>query len=74
MIFFSFGTAIKVSSISIDKIEMIKRVLSRIPQRILWRVDKPQITSLPANVLADKWYPQRDILGTICMQKVVSII
>lgn len=62
VIFFSFGTAIKVSSISIDKIEMIKRVLSRIPQRILWRVDKPQITSLPANVLADKWYPQRDIL------------
>lgn len=62
VIFFSFGTTIKASSIPIDKMNIIKRVFSRIPQRILWRIDNPRVTSFPVNVMADHWYPQRDIL------------
>ncbi|XP_065220401.1 UDP-glucosyltransferase 2-like [Planococcus citri] len=62
VIFFSFGTAMKASSISPEKIRAIKAAFSAIPQRVLWRVNDLNITDVPPNVKLGKWFPQRDIL------------
>ena len=63
VIFFSFGSTIKASSISAEKLQMIKTVFSSIPQRVLWRVNELNITEVSSNVKLGKWFPQRDILG-----------
>ncbi|XP_065199762.1 UDP-glucosyltransferase 2-like [Planococcus citri] len=62
VILFSFGTTIKASSISAEKLQVIKEAFSSIPQRILWRVNELNITDVPTNVKLGKWFPQRDIL------------
>lgn len=63
MIFFSFGSTVQASSISADKLDILKQVFASIPQRILWRVNELNITDVPPNVKLGKWFPQRDILG-----------
>ncbi|XKL68000.1 hypothetical protein PGB90_003491 [Kerria lacca] len=62
VIFFSFGTTIKASSIEPEKLEIIKEVFSIIPQKIIWRTNDLNLTDLPSNVMTGKWFPQRDIL------------
>ncbi|XP_065206871.1 UDP-glucosyltransferase 2-like [Planococcus citri] len=63
VIFFSFGTTIKASSISSEKLKIIIDTFASIPQRVLWRVNELNISeSIPPNVKLGKWFPQRDIL------------
>ncbi|XP_065220400.1 UDP-glucosyltransferase 2-like isoform X2 [Planococcus citri] len=50
VIFFSFGTTIKASSISPEKMRAIKAAFSAIPQRVLWRVNDLNISDVPPNV------------------------
>lgn len=37
--------------------------LKDIPQRVLWKYENQNLTNLPKNVMINKWFPQRDILG-----------
>ncbi|XP_065218582.1 UDP-glucosyltransferase 2-like [Planococcus citri] len=62
VILFSFGTAVKASSMPPEKLEAIKDALSAIPQKVLWRVNDLNITNVPPNVKLGKWFPQRDVL------------
>ncbi|XP_065220398.1 UDP-glucosyltransferase 2-like [Planococcus citri] len=62
VIFFSFGTTIRASSISPEKLRAIKAAFSGIPQRVLWRVNDLNLTDVPPNVKLGKWFPQRDVL------------
>ncbi|XP_065220396.1 UDP-glucosyltransferase 2-like isoform X2 [Planococcus citri] len=62
VIFFSFGTTIKASSISSEKLLAIKSAFSAVPQRVLWRVNDLNLTDVPPNVKLGKWFPQRDVL------------
>ena len=63
MILFSFGTTIKASSMSSEKIKVITDAFASIPQRVLWRVNELNVSNVPSNVKLGKWFPQRDILG-----------
>lgn len=36
-----------------------------IPQRILWKYESDNIKDLPNNVMINKWFPQRDIIGIL---------
>ncbi|XKL67571.1 hypothetical protein PGB90_003062 [Kerria lacca] len=62
VIFFSFGTTVKASSMNPEKLEIIKEVFSSIPQKIIWRTNELNLTDLPSNVMTGQWFPQRDIL------------
>ncbi|XP_065204365.1 uncharacterized protein LOC135834418 [Planococcus citri] len=62
VIFFSFGTTVKASSMSPEKLKIITDAFSVIPQRVIWRVNELNVTYVPPNVKLGKWFPQRDIL------------
>lgn len=51
-------------------------MFSKVPQKILWRVEYPEKIKVPNNVQIVKWLPQRGILGelinisnTFCINK-----
>jgi hypothetical protein len=52
---------VRAETLPKDKLEAFISVFSGIPQRVLWKID-PTI-ELPDNVMADKWYPQFEILS-----------
>lgn len=61
VIYFTFGSTIKMSSMP----EQIKKALletfAQIPQRILWKYEN-ELEDIPKNMMIRKWLPQRDIL------------
>ncbi|XP_065199766.1 UDP-glucosyltransferase 2-like [Planococcus citri] len=71
VILFSFGTTMKASSITPEKLKAIKDTFAAIPQRILWRVNDLNITDVSPNVMLGEWFPQRDVLEH---KKVIAFI
>lgn len=65
VILFSFGTTMKASSIHADKLKAMIEVFSKIPQRVIWRMNEVNVVDAPENVKIVKWLPQRDLLGRI---------
>lgn len=64
MIYFSFGSLVKLSSVP-DRIKTaIKEALARVPQRVLLKYEG-HMADKPKNVMLSKWFPQRDILCTV---------
>lgn len=37
--------------------------LGEISQKVLWKYESESLKELPKNVMINKWFPQRDILG-----------
>ncbi|CAH1722098.1 unnamed protein product [Aphis gossypii] len=72
VIYFTFGSTIKMSSIP----EHIKKVLieafAEIPQRVLWKYEN-ELEKIPKNMMIKKWLPQRDILCNILSNKTINI-
>lgn len=64
VIFFSLGTVIKGSTLATNVERMLKEVLGKIPQRVLWKYED-EMKDKPDNVMIRKWMPQRDILCKI---------
>ncbi|XP_050437966.1 UDP-glucosyltransferase 2-like isoform X2 [Adelges cooleyi] len=61
VIYFTFGSTIRMSSFP-DHIEKaFKLALGRLPQRILWKYEG-EMQDKPDNVMTKEWFPQRDIL------------
>jgi glucuronosyltransferase len=63
VIYFSFGSIVKMDSIPARLQNALKEAFSELPQRILWRYNSDVMENQPKNVMIKKWFPQRDILG-----------
>ncbi|CAI6351195.1 unnamed protein product [Macrosiphum euphorbiae] len=61
VIFFTFGSTIKVSSLPGHIEKSFKEAFADIPQRVLWKYEG-EMKDKPKNVMTRKWFPQRDIL------------
>ncbi|XP_060869254.1 UDP-glucosyltransferase 2-like [Metopolophium dirhodum] len=61
VIFFTFGSTIKVSSLPEHIEQSFKEALANVPQRVLWKYEG-EMKDKPKNVMTRKWFPQRDIL------------
>ncbi|KAL5273914.1 hypothetical protein ACFFRR_000588 [Megaselia abdita] len=63
-IFFSLGSTAKSSDLSPETIKLFFNVLSKLPQKILWKWDDDEKTPGKSdNILFDKWLPQNDVLA-----------
>ncbi|CAI6347452.1 unnamed protein product [Macrosiphum euphorbiae] len=61
VIFFTFGSTIKVSSLPGHIEQSFKEAFADIPQRVLWKYEG-EMKDKPKNVMTRKWFPQREIL------------
>lgn len=64
VIFFTFGSTTKMSSLSKHIEKVFKEALSQVPQRVLWKYEG-EMENKPKNVMTKPWFPQRDILRKI---------
>lgn len=63
VIYFTFGSTMKMETAPIRLQNAFVEALMRLPQRVLWKYENQNIKSLPNNVMINNWFPQRDILG-----------
>lgn len=63
VLYASFGTSLKLSSLPEKKLNVFLDTFRRIPQRVIWRGDIVNVTNLPSNVMIGYWFPQQDILA-----------
>ncbi|KAL5242909.1 hypothetical protein ACI65C_010319, partial [Semiaphis heraclei] len=61
VIYFTFGSTVKMSSIPEHIRNAFIDALAKIPQRVLWKYED-ELENKPKNVMVKKWLPQRDIL------------
>ena len=61
-IIFSLGSIIKFLP-DAPETRFITRVLSKLPQRVIWKHDGPTLLNLGPNIKTMKWLPQNDLLG-----------
>ncbi|XP_011858394.1 PREDICTED: UDP-glucuronosyltransferase 2B1-like [Vollenhovia emeryi] len=63
----SFGTNVRWKSVGLDKIKAVILALSKLKQRVLWKLDiEGDIGAsfqMPDNVMALKWIPQKEVLS-----------
>ncbi|XP_060833725.1 UDP-glucosyltransferase 2-like [Rhopalosiphum padi] len=62
VMFFTFGSLIRVSTLPPNVLQMFKNVFSKLPIRVLWKYEE-EMQDKPDNVYISKWMPQRDILS-----------
>lgn len=61
-VYVAFGSNVMPEKLT--KLNEIIKALSKLPFKVLWKIDEKQLNvTLPANVIAKKWLPQNDILG-----------
>lgn len=68
VIYFTFGSVVKMSTLPDYIQKAFKEALAQIPQRVLWKYES-EMEDIPKNVMIKKWFPQRDILCKILMVK-----
>ncbi|XP_022228113.2 UDP-glucosyltransferase 2 [Drosophila obscura] len=63
-IFFSLGTNVKFSGIRPQIVEILYKVLSKLPQRVVWKWEDMESTpGNSSNIYFSNWLPQDDILA-----------
>lgn len=63
VILFSYGSLIKTSTIPKYKEDIIVKVLSKFPQRFIWKHESSDENgTITGNILRLKWLPQRELL------------
>jgi len=60
----SLGTNVQWKSIDEDKLEIVALALSKIKQRVLWKLDIEVPFQMSDNVMTVKWMPQDKVLST----------
>lgn len=60
----SLGTNVKWKSFEEDKLKIVALALSKLKQRVLWKLDIDVPFQMPDNVMAVKWMPQDKVLST----------
>lgn len=64
VIFFSFGTNVRIKTLDQMKFEGIIKALGRMNMKVLLKYDTDEkIPGLPKNILIASWLPQKEILG-----------
>lgn len=63
IVYFSFGSVIKLSQLPKDQFEIIIKQLGKIKQKVLFKWDSDEKIDFPSNIIIRKWFPQFDILG-----------
>ncbi|KAL4120280.1 hypothetical protein QTP88_013002 [Uroleucon formosanum] len=61
VVYFTFGSTVKVSSLPKHIKKAFMDAFAQIPQRVLWKYED-EIENIPKNVMIKKWLPQREIL------------
>lgn len=61
VIYFTFGSVVKMSTMPNYIQKSFKEALAQVPQRVLWKYEG-EMEDVPPNVMIKKWFPQRDIL------------
>ncbi|KAG5317480.1 UD2C1 glucuronosyltransferase, partial [Pseudoatta argentina] len=59
----SLGTNIKWKSIGLDKVKTVILALSKLKQRILWKLDIDVPFEVPNNLMTMKWIMQKEVLS-----------
>lgn len=59
----SLGTNVKWKYIGLDKLKIVTLALSKLKQRILWKLDVELPFQVPNNIMVVKWMPQNEILS-----------
>lgn len=62
VMFFTFGSLIRISTLPPNVLQMFKDVFAKLPIRVLWKYEE-EMSDKPDNVYISKWMPQRDILS-----------
>ncbi|XP_025990738.1 UDP-glycosyltransferase UGT5 isoform X2 [Solenopsis invicta] len=62
-IIISLGTNVKWKPIGLDKIKIVILALSKLKQRVLWKLDVEVPFQIPDNVMIVKWMPQKEVLS-----------
>jgi len=62
-IYFSLGTAVRVSDMSPETVKAILNVFRKLKQKVIWKTDIDSHQDLPSNVKLAKWLPQQDLIG-----------
>ncbi|XP_050344613.1 UDP-glycosyltransferase UGT5-like [Nymphalis io] len=63
VIYISFGTLLKASTLPSDTLQEIINALEELPQRVIWKWNKKTLPGNPKNIYVAKWLPQNDILA-----------
>ena len=61
---FTLGSFVQVSSMPKETLDVFLQVLSKIPQRIIWKWEGSPLKNLPSNIMMIDWLPQQDLLGS----------
>ncbi|KAJ8923417.1 hypothetical protein NQ315_001975 [Exocentrus adspersus] len=61
-IYFSFGTNVKSSQLSMDSKQTILQALKELNYKVLYKYEADVIPGKPDNILLTKWVPQQEIL------------
>lgn len=62
VMFFTFGSLIRISTLPPSVLQMFKEVFAKLPIRVLWKYEA-EMKDKPDNVYISNWMPQRDILS-----------
>lgn len=63
VVYFSFGSVIKLNILPKNELEIIIRQLGKINQKVLLKWESNDAPDFPPNIIIRKWFPQADILG-----------
>ncbi|KAJ8719644.1 hypothetical protein PYW08_011819 [Mythimna loreyi] len=63
VIYISFGSMLRATSMPQDKLEAIMEAVSQLPQRIVFKWEEKILPGNPKNIYISNWLPQNDILA-----------
>lgn len=63
VVYINFGTILKSSSLTPDKVEAILEVIKALPQRFIWKWENETQLLDKNKLYIESWLPQVDILG-----------
>lgn len=63
VIYISFGSVVKATTMPEDKVQEILEVMKKLPQRFIWKWEDQSIAFDKNKLFTASWLPQVDILG-----------
>ncbi|XP_026501561.2 UDP-glucosyltransferase 2-like [Vanessa tameamea] len=71
VVYVSFGSNLKASTMSKKKIEQFLLAFKKIPQKVLWKLEDTTFLVSNDNLLTRSWFPQLDVL---CHPNVIAFV
>lgn len=63
VIYFSFGSVVKLTQLPKNELDILIRQLGKMKQIVLFKWELDDATDFPSNIIIRKWFPQANILG-----------